>query len=494
MKCFNAVTILLITISLLCSPASADEKQYGAVFMSGKKVGHIIYSREVADRKVTTSEETNMNIKRMGSEMNVKTRETCIETTDGKPLAFESIQEMGAMMSMAVKGKVAQDGTVELTTENMGNKQQSSLQWPEGAVMTEGLRLKVLEKGLKEGTELDAKIFSPQAVQAIDANIKIGAKKDVDLLGKIVSLREVTTTLNMSGASIVATSYVNDDFESQHDKVNAMGMQMEMIACSKEFALSNNEVFDIVSKTLVPSPKRIGNLSSVPSIQYELTPAEGMESLVVPSTDNQKAERLMDGTVKVTVTPLDMPTGTKFPYEGDDQHALDALKPTRYIQSNDPNIVSLARQAVGDTTDAAQAAGKIESFVANHITHRTLSVGYASAAEVAQSKQGDCTEFAVLTAALCRAVGIPAQVVMGYAYVEGLGGGNGCFGGHAWTRAYIGGKWVGLDASFKSAGRGGYDPGHIVQAVGNGNPEDYFGIVNSIGQFRISKITIQENN
>jgi transglutaminase-like putative cysteine protease len=71
--------------------------------------------------------------------------------------------------------------------------------------------------------------------------------------------------------------------------------------------------------------------------------------------------------------------------------------------------VDLAHKAVGDAKDAAQAARRIESFVARYIDNKSMSVGYASAAEVVESRQGDCSEFAVLTAALCRAVGIPAM-------------------------------------------------------------------------------------
>ena len=86
---------------------------------------------------------------------------------------------------------------------------------------------------------------------------------------------------------------------------------------------------------------------------------------------------------------------------------------------------------------------------AKYINNKSLSVGYASAAEVVESRQGDCSEFAVLTAALCRAVGIPAQVAVGVAYVQDFMGLEG-FGGHAWAQAYVGtdeqgqnGEWLG---------------------------------------------------
>ena len=110
---------------------------------------------------------------------------------------------------------------------------------------------------------------------------------------------------------------------------------------------------------------------------------------------------------------------------------------------------------------------------------------------MANSRQGDCTEFAVLTAAMCRAVGIPAQVVAGVAYVDDFAGLRG-FGGHAWTQVYIGGKWIGLDAAFKGTGRGGYDAGHIALATGNGEPGDFLNLATTLGRFKIEKVTVNK--
>jgi transglutaminase-like putative cysteine protease len=214
-------------------------------------------------------------------------------------------------------------------------------------------------------------------------------------------------------------------------------------------------------------------------------------NFTIPSNDNQKARRHENGKVILEVEPIIAPKGVKFPYKGKDAAILEALEPTRFLQSDNEQVIALARRAVGRTKDAAEAAKKIEAFVADYIENRSLSVGYASAAEVVASRQGDCSEFAVLTAAMCRAVGIPAQVVAGVAYVDDFLGNRG-FGGHAWIQAYIGGKWIGLDASFKGAGRGGYDAGHIALAAGNGEPGDLLNLAPTLGQFKIDKVTVEK--
>ena len=496
MKVRYLVSVCLVLVANLALPARhtyggpvLGETEYFAVFMEGKKVGHSTQSREVAGTKVTTTEKISITISRANIPVTIDMTETSVETTDGRPLSFEATQELSAM-TMKVAGTVNSQGMVELTTTSMGTKQKSTLEWPSGAVMAEGMRLLTLKKGLKEGSQYSARIFSPGMLQAVDARIHIGPEQNVDLLGRVVSLTEVTTTLNMPGAGeIVSTSFVDDDLRVQKSIMPVAGLQIEMVACAKEFALGENDVLELVDKMFLASPQPLENIGAASSATYYLSPTKDA-NLIIPSNDNQKVQQVENGRVVVTVKPVAAPTRAKFPYKGKDSTILEATKPTRFVQSDRKEIIELARRAVGDTKDAAEAAKKIEAFVAGFVEHKNLSVGYASAAEVAESRHGDCSEFAVLTAAMCRAVGIPAQVVVGIAYVKTFAGLEDRFGGHAWVQAYIGGKWIGLDAAFKSAGLGGYDPGHIALSIGNGNPEDFLNLVSTIGRFKIEKVIL----
>jgi len=326
-------------------------------------------------------------------------------------------------------------------------------------------------------------------VRALDAKTTVGTKEQVDLLGRVVTLTEVKTVLSLPGmGELASTSYYDDDFNLQKSITPTMGIAMEMVACQKEFALGNNDVVELIGKMFIDSPTPLDNLDSAESVTYYLDPIAGA-NLIIPPNDNQQVQKSGDGKVIMTVKPVAARAGVMFPYEGDEEEALEHLKPTQFVQSDHKKIVELARRAVGRTKDAGEAIEKIEAFVADYIEDKNLSVGYASAVEVAQSKQGDCTEHAVLAAALCRAAGIPAQVVTGLAYVGEWRGVASGFGGHAWTQAYVGGKWIGLDAAFRGAGRGGYDAGHIALAAGKGDPGGFFSLVTTMGQFKIEKVT-----
>jgi transglutaminase-like putative cysteine protease len=103
----------------------------------------------------------------------------------------------------------------------------------------------------------------------------------------------------------------------------------------------------------------------------------------------------------------------------------------------------MSRQVAPDETTDETAARALARHVSGWLEQKDYSRAWDSAAAVAKSRRGDCTEHAVLTAALCRARGIPARIVYGLVYLHT----RQRFGSHAWAEAWIDGEWVGLDAT-----------------------------------------------
>ncbi len=493
-------TICLFCICLiLAAPAAIkagsektgdSEVEYFAVFMESKKAGYARNDRAVSNGKVTTTSEVSLTISRAGIPLTVKMISESVETAEGKPISFKSIQDLG-LMKMEVSGEMQPGGKLTLVSNSLGSVRRKVIDWPEHALMAEGLRLLQESKGLKEGTEYSYKIFEPSMATVLDAKTIVGPTKPVDLLGRVVNLTEMTNILSVPGMGEIASkSYVDEDFKLQKDIMPIMNINVEMVACPKEIALAKNDVVELIGKMFIDSPVRLNDLESIESVTYHMAPLADAK-MTIPANDNQQVRKSADGKVVLTVKPVVAPAGVDFPYKGSDAEALEALKPTQFVQSDHEEVIELAHRAVGETKDAAEAIDKIEAFVAEYVANKNLSVGYASAVEVARSKQGDCTEHAVLAAALCRAVGIPAQVATGLAYVGEWRAMESGFGGHAWTQAYIGGQWIGLDAAFRGSGRGGYDAGHIALAAGNGDPGDFFSLVTTMGQFEFEKIEVK---
>ena len=166
----------------------------------------------------------------------------------------------------------------------------------------------------------------------------------------------------------------------------------------------------------------------------------------------------------------------------------DAPKPSDYeandwLQSTAPEIVALANQATEGVQGHEERMRALESFVRNFISDKTLGVGYASALQVARKPEGDCTEHAVLLAALGRAIGIATRVVDGLAYAPGFAGERNVFVPHAWMQAWIDGRWQSFDAAL-----GGFDAGHIAFSTGDGDPWRFYQGLDLLGRTELKRV------
>ena len=123
------------------------------------------------------------------------------------------------------------------------------------------------------------------------------------------------------------------------------------------------------------------------------------------------------------------------------------LAETRFIKPENPDIARHARQWIGDEKTALGAVRALSSEVFKHMQGGSLVAETLSGPEVLQSKQGKCSEYAVLFASTARSVGIPTRVVLGMRLMCG------CWIGHMWNEAYVG-RWITVDASVDEVGGG----------------------------------------
>jgi hypothetical protein len=482
---FGMAVVCLLAAAV--SYAGAEKEiDYLAILIQNQKVGHAVHERTVQGSKVVTTERFSMTLGRSGQAITVTSQETHFETLDGKPLGFEM-----SMVTSGIEQKTngtVKNGKAKISRQIMGQAQELTVDWPKNALLSEGLRQLQESQGLTAGNSFKAVLFRPDLMTGVEASVQVEDKASVDLLGRTVELTKVKTVMSVQGQPIETVSYVDDQYKAMKTVVPMMGMTLEMVACDKSFAMRDDDIVDFLEKLSVESPVKLMNLHTIDSASYTLKPTCDKE-FQLPASSSQTVELTEDNLI-VTVTRIKPSADIVFPYAGRDPEALEALNPSDYLQCDNEKVIDLAKHAVGTTKDAATAATQIEAFVDGYITQKDLSVGYASAAEVAQSRQGDCSEHAVLTAAMCRAAGIPARVVCGVVYSDSFLSMQSIFGGHMWTEVYLGDEWVGLDATRSE--RNGFSPGHIAFAHGNGEPTDFFSLINTLGCFEIEKITLEK--
>jgi len=167
-------------------------------------------------------------------------------------------------------------------------------------------------------------------------------------------------------------------------------------------------------------------------------------------------------SVVVTVSRQDVKAGAP-PASGCRRRVLaEYLASNLMIRTDDPELVRLAAKAAGGETDPYKLADRLRVFVSDYVKDKSLDIGFASAAEVARNREGDCSEHGVLLAALGRINGLPSRVAVGLAYVDEFGGQHHILGFHLWTQFYIAGRWYDVDAAL---GETDCSPARIAFAV-----------------------------
>ena len=119
-------------------------------------------------------------------------------------------------------------------------------------------------------------------------------------------------------------------------------------------------------------------------------------------------------------------------------HVLGFLLPSRYCESD--RFSDMATEIVGNSQPGCGQVNAITQWVSESIRYSPGSSTYpVSAVEVNQRGEGVCRDLAQLGIALCRALCIPARLVVGY--MQGLHP----MDIHAWFEAFVGGNWYTFD-------------------------------------------------
>jgi transglutaminase-like putative cysteine protease len=209
---------------------------------------------------------------------------------------------------------------------------------------------------------------------------------------------------------------------------------------------------DIGIGQLLRLNRRIARPYETTSAVYRITfKGEGDPTTIFARGGRQEIKDLKGATFDLHVRASAGPEPVREEKRIGDEFTMSSY----FINSADAQVKAHARRAVGNETDPWKKALRIERWVHDHMTS-TNDEALATADHVARTLQGDCTEYAMLAAAMCRAEGVPSRTAIGLIYADAQGGPAMAF--HMWTEVWVRGQWVPLDATL---GRGHVGATHL---------------------------------
>lgn len=457
---------------LQAAPAAgaAAETEWLKVTLDGRKIGQL-ESRTVREGdRVTTTERMALVIERGGISLPVETEERSVETVDGVPLSFSSRMAFSGLAT-ETEGTIGPDGKVAIVTRSAGREDRRSIDWPAGAVLAHGAHLAEQRNGLEPGTKYRVLAFQPGDLTAIPVDVRIVSRGPVRLDGRVEELVEVEQRADLLGSPFTMKAWVTPTHELRKSVLPLLGLELVMLACDEACANAPNQPADILERAVVRAPASLTPRMRRDGTRYRIA-VRGAEPPRLPDTGEQSvAGTNRELTVDVDPTPAVFDRSAPKP---------DEREPNRWVESDDEQIVAMAKKVAGNARGEAERMRRFEQHVSEYIANKSMRVGYASARETLKSREGDCTEHAVLLAALARANGIPARVVNGLAYAPSFAGYEKTFIPHAWVQAFVDGAWRSYDAAL-----GGFDAGHIALSTGDGEASGFYAGVSLLGNLEV---------
>jgi len=122
------------------------------------------------------------------------------------------------------------------------------------------------------------------------------------------------------------------------------------------------------------------------------------------------------------------------------------LSPQSNIESDHPSLRELGASLV--RISAYDTALEAYRWVMSHMTYAGYLSDDHGALHALQTLTGDCTEYAALLVALCRAAGVPSRMVGGYVSDRSFAPRPADY--HDWAEVWIDGRWRVADAQLRN--------------------------------------------
>jgi transglutaminase-like putative cysteine protease len=431
----------------LLSDSSGEvlEESWAAHHVRGSKVGHRhmrVFRHggpEAGLLRVVSVD--RLELRRFGGRTEQTLTMASLETDEGQVRQLAYQLEDGTSVQQA--GGVVQDGHLLLTRSTDEGTQTVRLDWSSRQSGIFGVERSLRRQPMKEGERRTIEVFFPLIDRTASLELVTQGAEPLEVDGQARSAMRVEAADPRAETWQAPTIYWVDH-EGKLVKVRESFLDRETRVVDASRATERNDslALDLGVDVGVRVEPPIERPSEVKYAVYRVE-LDGLDPRkVFPVGASQRVLSAEEGVVLVTVRQVTPDTPPKLDVPAN-APLRDDLEPNLLIDSHHPRIVAIATSVAGSIEHPWFAAQQLERHVHGRLSKTDVSQVFGSAATVAEQKSGDCSEHAVLLAAVCRARDIPARVAVGLVYSSE----RERFLYHMWNEVWIGDRWIPLDAT-----------------------------------------------
>jgi transglutaminase-like putative cysteine protease len=329
------------------------------------------------------------------------------------------------------------------------------------------------EKKVKAGDKLVYYAYEPSLTTVITVRSVVKPAEEVDVIEttkaapakpvlarrKLLRVEAKPDKIEVPGVQVpqlpTMVSWLDRDLLPVRSQVELPFGKVTLYRTTRAVATGpNGRPADIGLESLVKLNRAIPNAYKTRSVVYRIT-LKGDENpkTAFAQDDRQTVKNVKADTFELHVRALREPTEK----EDAGKPKEEFTKSCYFLDSDDKLVKKYAAEAVGEEEDPWKKAQAVEKWVYKNIAKKNYTVAFTTAGQVAKNLEGDCRHHAVLTAAMCRAAGVPSRTAVGLIYVHDRSRGP-VMGFHMWTEVWVKGQWLAIDATL---GQGSVGAAHV---------------------------------
>jgi len=405
--------------------AGPGQDTWMSVYQQGHKIGYTHRTFAGRQNGYRLQEDVFMRVQTMGVVQAISLQ-TEAELNADMGLTKFVFHLRSNLFAFQAVGRVTGD-RLSIVTRTGGDERRYELPMKEPVQLSQGLLTGVATARISPPQDLQVAVFDPMTMGTRPAKISFAGEEIRNIMGRPESLRKYA--VDFMGARQYA--WLNSKGEVVREE-GVLGMALEKTFRDDALSgLGDAAAVDLTDLAAVDAGKTIPNPTGLEVLAVQLDGIDDRALLL--SGGRQRYDRT--GLLTVRREHRRQVAG------GELENRSTCLAATPFIQTSHPDIRARAAAIVAGGAGDEDKARRIVAWVFKNIEKRPV-LSVSNAVETLKNLAGDCTEHAVLVAALARAAGIPTLVEAGLVYQRGR------FYYHAWNSFWLQewGGWVTADA------------------------------------------------
>lgn len=471
MRSYLAVGLLLISAPLTAAEPNIKAEPaktaviletWDAAYLEGARAGYVhtlVRQVDQEGRKIfQTNTELKLTVKRFQDTVNIGMETGCEEDEQGRVTGVSMKQLLAkdqfVLLTGTVEGKQLRVVVDELRGEQKTRRLDKKIAWNDQVVGMYHQERLFRDKQVKPGDKFSYPSYEPTINSVVTTRVTVHDQEQVDLGGgKKQTLLRVTALpdkLDASNGSIqlpALTAWLDRDFATLKSQVEVPGLGKLTLYRGTRAAIAGQsgpvaQIKDIGISQLIRLNARIARPYDTSQAVYRITlKGDDNPGSSFAHDSRQEVKNAKGDSFELHIRAQRGPSAAENGDKVKDEYVVSNL----YITSDDPRVRAHTAVAVGKETDVWRKAVRIERWVHDNMQNKNFTEAFATADHVARTLEGDCTEHAVLAAAMCRAADIPSRTAFGLIYIDGPRGPS--MGFHMWAEVLVRGQWLPIDAT-----------------------------------------------